>query len=164
MKQLITPAEVSARTVLQLNAAQKKIEVAIPLAQLRRLRPLLGDELFDELLVFVQKEASDVADPLAALQQQSLDMLAGWSIVEAWPTLIAHITEAGIVIKNGKDVSSSADAQTVKELLDQQIGAAQLHSSELVRWIVKKRADYPSYRPFAQLAAQAMPVGGLDTD
>ncbi|TGE08249.1 DUF6712 family protein [Hymenobacter fodinae] len=163
LKHLITSDEVTERTVVQVNAGHKKITIAIPLAEGRRLRPLLGDRLFDELLAFAQKEASDVADPLASLANEVKNMLAEWTVVQAWPSLSMHVTDAGMTVKNGKDVSTSADYKTTQDLLAMVTGNAEYYSSEFVRWITEHKSDYPSYAPYGSVAAPSSGlIGGLD--
>lgn len=161
LKHLITPEEITARTVVTLNASAKKLGVAIPLAQGKHLRPLLGAKLFDELILFVQAATPDTEDALAELSQQVKDLLCAWTVVEAWPTLLAHVTEAGVVVKNGKDVSTQSDYRTQQDVLAAITRTAQYYADLFVLWLEDNKSAYPAYAPFRAKTRERMPVGGL---
>ncbi|MDF7810750.1 hypothetical protein [Hymenobacter sp. YC55] len=165
LKHLITAEEIPDRTVAQPNADLHKLSLAIPLAERKHLKKLLGPALFAELLLSVQTATTD-DEPLARLANldELKDMLCQWALVEAWPNLQVHVAEAGIVVKNGKEVSTSADEKLAQKTLDSHISTANFYSSELTAWMVEHKADYPSYAPPLAAALSTMPVGGIDLD
>lgn len=185
MTPLITPADIVAQTVISVNAEPHKLAQAIPLAQGKHLRPLLGLQLFDELLAFADSApayptardpaslaAYDAAraawllavadEPLLALLTEATPMLCAWAVVEAWPSLLGHITPAGVVIKTGKsEGTSSADVTLTTTMFTGLQGTAIFRGEELDRWLKKNRTKYAEFLPLTPAPTGRMPIGGI---
>jgi len=162
---LIEVEEIPERTAAQPNSDKHKLKLGIHLAESKHLRKLLGVALYSELMLSVQTgSGEDMALAKLASSEELKNMLCQWALVEAWPSLLVHITEAGLTVKNGKDVSTSADANQTEAALEGHINTATFFSSELTAWMIEHKADYPSYRPPTVAAYSTMPVGGIDLD
>lgn len=185
MRHLITPAMIVESTVISLNTEPGKLRKAIPLAQGKHLRPLLGFVLFAELLAFAESapdeplsaepaalaayqlaraawQLATVADPLAQLLRQAEPMLCAWSVVEAWPALLGHVTTAGVVLKTGKsEGTTSADEKTESKIFIGLQDTAIFYSEELTHWLHTKRLIYAQFLPQAPAATGRLPIGGI---
>jgi hypothetical protein len=161
-KHLITFADVTSRTVMQLGSDAHKINVAIPEAEEEHLRPVLGDVLFSDLLNFVQTATPDDADPLAELAEQVKDMVAAWTLVEAWPSLLVHIEASGVNTKVGKsEGTTTADVALTDRTLSNLHEKALRKSRAFTRWLTKHAADYPAWQVPGGQPSTEMPLGGL---
>lgn len=185
MTHLITPDDIVAQTVISVSTEPHKLAQAIPLAQGKHLRPLLGLPLFDELLAFAgtapdlpaTRDAAALAayataraawllavelDPLFALLAEAKPMLCAWAVVEAWPSLLGHITPAGVVIKTGKSEGTSSADVTLAALMFSGIQeTAIFRSAELGRWLARNRARYAGFLPTAPAPTGRLPIGGV---
>jgi hypothetical protein len=161
MKHLVTAADITTLTVVQVSVDDHKLEVAVPLAERRHLRPVLGSALFNELMLFVQDEPYDTDDALAKLANEIKPMLSNWAVVEAWPTLVASITNMGITFSNQREGGSSqVDYKTAGEIKASIQDTAEFETGELRMWLVEHAAEYPSY-PQPAPAAPAVLIGGI---
>lgn len=185
MIHLISPADVVANTVISLGSEPHKLRIAIPLAQGKYLRPLLGLQLFDELLTFAesapdypaQPNATTLAayntaraewletvaeEPMMKLLKEATPMLCAWTVIEAWPSLLVHVEAAGVTVKTGKsEGTSSADAQLVSKAFDGLQSTAVFHSEELDTWLKKNRSTYAEFLPQTPAATGRLPIGGV---
>ena len=166
LKRLISFADVTARTVVNVGSEAHKFDVAIPNAERRHLRPVLGSLLYSDLLNFVQQATPDTDDPLAELAEQVKGMLAAWSVVVAWPSLLGHIEAAGFNTKVGNkaDGTSRADVELAELTIEDLRDTAAFESSELLTWLAEHAADYPSWVKPGGTTPSQMPLGGLDLD
>jgi hypothetical protein len=187
MKTLITAADIKQLTTVSENASDKKLAKAVPDAETRHLRPLLGSRLYAELLAFAQgapeqpvlaglsqqeedKAAADYkiefaawrtanAGPLLALWDQVKSCLAQWALVEAWPDLLVHIDEAGINVKTGNaQGTTTADAATLARVWDGHRDKAVWRGDELVNWVESKKNDYAAYTSIKPLPTGSQPI------
>jgi hypothetical protein len=194
---LITASEIKANTVADLTLGAHKLAVAIPLAQGKRLRPAVGEELFEALLALAatapvapvapaanaapnlrEAYASELATYTAALASwrtantgalltlwdQCKAMLCAWAIVEAWPSLLGHITEAGFVTKVGEKTqgTSTADVQLTDRTLGYLTDTASYQHEEFARWLAKNAAAYTQYRPVSTTpTCRPTQIGGI---
>jgi hypothetical protein len=175
MKDLITAADIKARTVANLNVENHKLNVIIQLTQKRHLRPLLGVTLYDALVAFAdtapaipptnattlektayaealaQWRAAATADPLLALLDECKEMLCAWALVEAKPGLLGHIEDAGFTTKvgSGDTGTSTADVRLTEETFAAFADTAVFHGTELAAWLCDpaRAANYPTYEP-----------------
>lgn len=185
MKNLITFADIVENTVISIGSEPHKLLIAIPLAQGRRLRPVLGLQLFDELLAFADSapnaptardaaalanyeaaltdwRASTAADPMLKLLGEVKPMLSNWAVVEAWPSLLGHITAAGMVLKTGKsEGTTAADEKLVNTMFSGVQSLAIYHGEELDTWVKKNRSTYAEFLPATPAATGRMPIGGV---
>jgi hypothetical protein len=164
LKELVTAADVTALTVAQLNVDAHKLNVCASLVRRRYLRPLLGQALHDELLAFAQQAIPDTDDPLAELAEQVKPMLAAWVLVNAWPGLVAQITNAGIQYMQGGAGRTRTDNEDAADLRESYRDTAQFETQELRAWLNARQATYPSYLQPSPVGRSTMPVGGSDFD
>lgn len=164
MKHLIDANDIKALTTIQLNTEAHRLEITIPDAEQRHLRPLLGPALFDALLLFIQPETPDTTDELAKLASQVKPMLSQWALVEAWPNLLVHVANAGVVLKTGASGqgTTSADAATLAQVLTAHRDTAIWRGQELVRWLESNKANYPAYASTTPVATGRPPFGGIN--
>ncbi len=185
MKNLISFADITAHTVISIGSEPHKLNLAVPLAQGRHLRPLLGLPLFDELLTFADsapdapatRDAAALAeydtalaawrlsvgeDPLLALLTEVKPMLSNWTVVEAWPSLLGHITAAGLVLKTGKsEGTTAADEKLANTMFSGVQSLAIYHGEELDTWLKKNRSTYAEFLSQTPAATGRLPIGGI---
>lgn len=162
LKLLITAAEITDLTVVEVSVDDHKLEKAAWKAQRQYLRPLLGAALFGALLAFAQPATPDTEDVLAALANEVKPMLAQWSIYEGWPTLQGHITNAGIQFKSSREGSTRADKEVVDDMRADFLDTATFETAELRAWLTAHKSDYPTWAPEGIIqATDDMPVGGF---
>ncbi len=151
--------------MVALGSEAHKFNVAIPLAEQRYLRPLVGTVLFEALLGHVQAGAPANA-ALTALASEVKDMLSTWAVVEAWPSLLGHIEAAGFTTKVGEKTTSTSTADVL--LTDRQLASlretAAWQSAELTRWLTARATNYPTWQTPGGQASTEMPLGGLYLD
>ena len=166
LKHLVSFSDVTARTVVELGSNAHKFAVAIPRAETRHLRPVLGDALFSDLLNFVQLATPDTADPLAKLAEEAKDMVCDWAVVEAWPSLLGHIEAAGFTTKVGEKSTgtSTADVLLTDRTLSSLRDSALWSSGELTRWLFQNAAAYPTWPKPGGAPSTEMALGGLYLD
>jgi hypothetical protein len=161
MNHLVTADDITERTVVQVSVDAHKLEVLVPQAQRRHLRPVLGDALYNELVLFIQDSPYDTTDPLAKLADEVKQMLSAWAVVEAWPTLLASITNMGVTLANQRDGGTSqADYKTTIDILASLRDTAEFETGELRRWLVEHAAEYPSFPQPAPPAPEVL-IGGI---
>lgn len=163
MKHLIDADDIKNMTAAQLGIDSQRLEITIPDAEQRHLRPLLGPRLFDELLAFIQTATPDTDDPLAALANEVKRMLSQWALVEAWPNLLVHVANAGVVLQTGNSQgTTSADAATLNTVLTAHRETAVWRGQELVRWLESNKTQYPAYESNTPVATGRPPLGGIN--
>lgn len=188
MKNLIQAATVKLLTVVGQSAEDHKLEMAIPDAQTRYLRPLVGGPLLTQLLAFVadapqakslvglpalaataQQQADELAlkawrdaqadNPLLALWDELKSCLAQWAFVEAWPNLLIHIDAAGMTLKTGSNTGTTiADAATLKVVLGAHRDTAIWRGQELVSFLESNKTKYPAYQSTTPTATGRQPI------
>jgi hypothetical protein len=186
MKNLITAADITALTAANLSVEAHRLEITIPQAQARHLRPLLGLQLYADLLAFTQGapdvpgpkalaaeltayataldswRTSVAADPLLALFDQVKPMLAQWGLIEAWPNLLVHVANAGVVLQTGnQNGTTTADAATLNQVYTRQRETAVWLSEEIVQWLERNKAAYPAYVSTRPLVTARQPIDTL---
>lgn len=186
MKTLITAADITALTAANLSVEAHRLEITIPQALARHLRPLLGLNLFTALLAFAQDapelpgpkaQATETAayaaaleawrtaeelNPMLALYDEVKPMLAQWGLVEAWPNLLVHVANAGVVLKTGNaQGTTTADAATLNQVFTAHRATAVWLSEELVSWLERNKLDYPAYVSTRPLATARQPIDTL---
>jgi hypothetical protein len=185
MTLLVTPADIVAETVVSIGTEPHKLAKAIPLAQARHLRPLLGLALFDELLALADtapdypgsRDAAAVqeynaaraawllsieADPLGQLLAQVKPQVCAWAVIEAWPSLLGHVTAAGIVTKVGKsEGTTSADERLAAQMFDGLRETAVFESEELARWLKKNADKFTAYCSPRPRQTGRLAIGGI---
>jgi hypothetical protein len=196
MNTLVAAADVKRLTSVGATANSEKLDKAVPDATDRHLRPLVGAKLLGELLDFVvdapdyptttglpapQAAAALAAyktalaewrtandGPLLVLWNELKSCLAQWVLVEAWPDLLVHIDEAGVVVKTGNaQGTTTADARVLDTVLAAHCERAKFRGDELVAWLERNKTNYPAYQSTTPLASGREPAdwfGGISVD
>lgn len=96
---------------IPLNYNTDEIKNYIDVAELIYVRPLLGEDLYDELCEQVAED--NISDENATLLTEAIWPLLGFAVVhEALPSIAYHISEVSIT----KGKSDNSDPLTLKEL------------------------------------------------
>jgi hypothetical protein len=160
MNHLITADHIKESTVASLSIDAHKLEVFVPLAEGKHLKPLLGLSLFSELVIAAQ--TPPLAGAMLELATECVNMLSWWTVVEAWPSLLVHVTNAGVVVKTGgQNGTTTADATVTAAALQAHMATAEFYTGELRAWLYEHRADYASYPQPAPARKSSMPLGGV---
>jgi hypothetical protein len=187
MNNLISAADIKRLTTVSENASDKKLAQAVPDAEQMHLRPLLGSDLYTELLALVAtapeppvttglsaaaeaqatatyQAALDTwrtanASPLLTLWNAVKPCLAQWALVEAWPALLVHVEEAGVNVKTGNaNGTTQADAALLGQVWQSHRAKAIWRGDELVSWLESKKNDYAAYRSIQPLPSGRQPI------
>jgi hypothetical protein len=190
MKTLITAQDITQFTAANLNVEGHRLEITIPDAERKHLRPVIGPKLLAALLAFVESAPepptvtglSAVAEATAktayaaelktwreanpgallVLWDQIKPMLAQWALVEAWPNILVHIKNAGVVVQTGKaEGTTSADAATLAQVLTAYRDTAIFRGQELSNWLESDKANYAAYVSTRPALTGRQPLGGI---
>ncbi len=193
MKTLVTALDIKERTTVSKTADDEKLNKAVPDAETRHLRPLLGLPLFTALLAFVGSapeppavgslSATAEAAALAAyntlldawrttnagallrLWDAIKPCLCQWALFDAWPDILVHVENAGVTMKTGNaNGTTSADADILNQARDNHRDKAVWRGSELVAWLDSNKTDYPAYASTKPAATGKQPLGGIHLD
>lgn len=193
MTTLVTAADIKDRTTVSRSADDEKLNKAVPDAETRHLRPLLGAALFGQLLAFVASaptppavgglsataEAAALAPykvlldnwrtahpgPLLRLWDAVKPCLCQWALYDAWPDILVHVENAGVTMKTGNaNGTTSAEAGILNQARDNHRNKAVWRGSELAAWLDSNKTDYPAYEGTRPPATGRQPLGGISLD
>lgn len=113
----------------------------------RRLRPLLGDKLYTELMR--RKKADDLAEPWAALREQAVPALVYGALAQYWPFSQTTMTRNGLRQKEVRE-SSAIDARTLAAQATIYQNEAISYEVELRTWLIANATNYSGFYPAGQ--------------
>ena len=159
---LISRDDIVAVTTIEKNVDEQRFMAFAKQAQRRHVRQVLGVALYQGLCdaVAAATEQVPLDAPWLALQAALRPALAWLTLVEAWPMLLVHVTNAGLTIKSGRD-SERADARLMTSTLSAVRDTAEFELAELKAWLEANAADYPTYPAQPVTPAPAALLGGV---
>ncbi|MCA8830278.1 DUF6712 family protein [Hymenobacter pini] len=128
---------------------EARIDAHIRRAQ-RRLKPILGPELYAELLRLTQ--AGPLPQVWAELRARLVPALANATLAAYWPFSQTSVTGASVVRKTSQ-YSEPIDARTLATQAAVFDGEALSHEIELRSWLIANAADYQPFYPTADHCA-----------
>ena len=124
-----------------LNYDIKELENYIKLAEVQYILPLIGNDMYDELLE--QVSDNDLTDENSTVLVEALYPLLGFAVAyEALPTTWVHVSEVGLT----KGKSDNADSATLKDLtlLQQHLkNQVQVRIDYAKHWLCEHQDYYP---------------------
>jgi hypothetical protein len=140
---LLTPAEVIALAMPGKNLDTALVADSIPIASLKYIKPLLGNMLYNTLLV------ESVAQIFTGLNQTLIndylkDALARFVLYEALPLIKAEITSNGIQTPS-IDYHLPVNDTDFAMLRNKMLSDAELLATEMTDYIKSNRTSFPDY-------------------
>jgi hypothetical protein len=159
---LISKDEIVAVTTIEKNVDEQRFMSFAKQAQRRHIRQVLGVTLYQALCdaVAAVTEESPLGEPWVLLKEYVNRPLGWYTLYEAWPLLLVHITNSGLSIKASRD-SDPADARTITSTRTAVLETAEFELAELKAFLEANAADYADYLPAPQTPAPASLPGGV---
>ncbi len=159
---LISKDDIVAVTTIEKNVDEQRFMAFAKQAQRRHVRQVLGVTLYQALCdaVAAATVEAPLTEPWVALQAAVRPALAWFTLTEAWPMLLVHITNVGLTLRAGKD-SEVADVRTAQATLSAVRDTAEFELAELKAWLEANAADYTAYLPTPTSPAPASLLGGV---
>lgn len=131
---LITKAEIIATCIGQSASydTAKIKDSAIQAAQYDYLRPVIGDDLYDEIIA--QKAANTLTTLNTNLVNQYKDALAWYTLLMLGPLIYLDITTKGLQLNNS-EFSNSATNKDRADVMDSCKRMGDSYKNAFVRWI-----------------------------
>lgn len=130
-------------TYLFENIDPKLIIPSIRIAQDQHILTILGSGIFEELKTQISSNTL-TANNIKLLEEYVQPTLASWVITQMLPSLVYHLQNKGIQIKNS-DNSESATKDDIIFLQEQYENSAKSYSQLLINYLRRNNADYPLY-------------------
>lgn len=127
---------------LSLNAPGQKIMHSLIAAQDRYLEPVLGTQLYSELLD--QKENDSLTYENDSLLGEIMPMLSHYFYTIYLPASSIYHTNKG-ALEYSDDHAQRLSSRRLEILIDQHISLAQRYERELIVFLNENKSDYPSW-------------------
>jgi hypothetical protein len=132
------------RSIIDSNVDYKKIAPIIEMVQDIYLEPLLGSDLFDEIITQTTPPTTLSAANETLVTDHILKVLMFYVLAEAPSALHYRYMNKGIQIKSS-DNSQPADRTDLKELFDSYKNKAETYGDRMKRYILANPTLYPKY-------------------
>lgn len=140
---IITENYLKQSSVLNGNVDMKIITPTIVLCQDKYIKPMLGEDLFDEILSQIgSNTVSSLNETI--LDNYVLPALVYYTMTELTPSMKYKYANIGIVT-NSDTNASAPDLTEIKFLMDQWRVNAEMYAERGTRYLVDNSADYPLY-------------------
>jgi hypothetical protein len=137
------------------NMAFDLVEPFLANAEIIHIRPLLGDELYDEISVAYLNDTINAESPEKTLLEHIQRTLANYAMYEGLPVLLTQLSNIGVKEVQSKDGSTAPVRQWVFEQQREQfINAADAAAEEMLRYLDSNRGDFETWTESAVFAAQ----------
>lgn len=159
---LVTPQEVVERAFTNSESFDYALlkDYIIEATQLRWLLPVLGGDLWDELVT--EGDAGSYSATNQILVDKLISPMAFFVKYELIPDMSINQTDAGLQVINTEYSTAATDSQRGK-IQDQALTHAQTHLKEVVRWLEDEDniGDYPLYYAAKNTKNKSKRRGGL---
>ncbi|RPD44834.1 hypothetical protein DNI29_19185 [Hymenobacter sediminis] len=112
----------------------------------RRVRPLLGEQLYTELVV--RKKAESLSDDWLELHSKAIPALVYAAAAQYWPFSQTMVTRNSLVRKESQQ-SEPIDARTLAAQAAIYDGEALGYEAELRSWLISKATSFIEFYPDA---------------
>lgn len=140
---IITENYLKEMSVLNGNVDMKVITPTILLCQDKYIKPMLGEDLFDEILDQVQTSSVTALNE-TILDNYILPALVYFTLTELTPVMKYKYANKGIMSKNSEN-SQPADLSEIKFLMDQWRNNAEMYADRGTAYLNDNTEDYPLY-------------------
>lgn len=142
-KLFVSELQVKQQTVLADNLDPKYIGPQIWFAQERYIRPILGSDLYDDLIVKFSANTMN-ADERKLYNDHLVPTLVNFSVAECLPLIHVKIANAGAFMRSDANIQplSMADLTILSEKYRNQ---AQWHAQRMSDWLYVNATKFPLY-------------------
>jgi len=140
---IITENYLKESSVLNGNVDMKIITPTILLCQDKYIKPLLGEDLFDEILGQIQTSTTTALNEYI-LDNYVLSALVYYTMTELTPAMKYKYANIGIVSNNDSN-AVAADLDEIKFLMDQWRNNAEMYAERCTLYLRDNTTDYPLY-------------------
>lgn len=146
---IITEKYLKESSIINDNTDMKVITPTIQLVQDIYIHPILGTDLYEEILQQIEDSTEDTNDAVSAANVELLDKyilptILWYTLCECTPVFKYRYMNKGIMVKNS-DNSSAADLGEIKFLMDKWKNNAELYAQRTTRFLKNNTDDYPLY-------------------
>lgn len=128
-----------------LNYSVQELKNFIKLSETIWLKPILGEEWYDELLE--QVATNTLTEENSTALVEAIYPYLGFCVVyEALPSVFLHISEVGLT-KGESDTSSSATQKEVSYYSDSLRRQVEARKHYLIQWLCERSESYPLFDP-----------------
>lgn len=130
---------------IPLNFDTKEVENYVSIAAQIWIQPVIGDDLYDELIT--QVEENKVSDENSTLLIEAVYPLLGFAVcLEALPFIWSHVSQVGITLgkSDNSDSLSLKDLNYVENHLRRQV---EYRKDYLYKWLDEHYESFPLYHP-----------------
>ncbi len=145
---LVDVGYVKRYTPLNVSVEDYNVSVTSVHAQIKNIKPYLGDELYAKIIELVA--TGDISLPQNSAYKVLLDnyvrmALSWWVIVEMMPILRVKISNGGLLQRTPAETTpgSQVEVDSVANMARQN---AHHYTWELIRFLKRNKSDYPEYR------------------
>ena len=131
----VTPAEMTAKSILGGNVDIDKYKYAIASVQLSIIEPLLGTELYDKIAS--EAEAVTLAGDYATLYTEYVQPITLNAAVAEYIEVSNYMLDNGGLFKHAPDNSEIVDKDEAQSLAQKYSAFAQMYVQRFEKWICK---------------------------
>lgn len=143
MSFIISQNYLTENSIINGNTDMKIITPTIKLCQDKYIKPILGTDLFNEILGQI------TANTVTALNQTLLDdyilpCFLSYIVFEATPVFKYRYANKGVMVKNSEN-SQSIDFNEMRWLMDKWKNDAEWYAEQTTKYLVQYSSSYPLY-------------------
>jgi hypothetical protein len=143
MNLIISENYLKENSVINGNADMKVITPTIKLVQLKYIRPLLGTDLYDEILSQIGSNTVTAANQ-TLLDDYVLDCMLYYVLCECTPVFKYRYANKGVMVKNSEN-STAADLTEIQWLMDKWRNNAEQMAEICTKFLREESTTYPLY-------------------
>jgi hypothetical protein len=143
MNLIISENYLKENSVINGNADMKVITPTIKLVQLKYIRPLLGTDLYDEILSQIGSNTVTPANQ-TLLDDYVYDCMLYYVLCECTPVFKYRYANKGVMVKNSEN-SSAADLTEIQWLMDKWRNNAEQMAEICTKFLREESNIYPLY-------------------
>ena len=141
---LISETYLKDRSIIDNNVDYRKVMPIIEAIQDLKLEPLLGTDLYDEIITQTTPPTTLSGDNQTLIDNYILKFMLFYVLAEAPAALHYRYMNKGIQIKSSEN-STPADRTDLKELYDAYKNKAEEYGDRMIRYILANPTLYPKY-------------------
>lgn len=140
----ITPAEITATTIMGGNVDPDKYVVNIAFAQLTIIEPLLGSLLYDKIITLI--EGDSFTEPYTTLYNEYVKPITKHEAVAEYIEVSPYMVENGGTFKHTADNREIVSKDEIQALSGKYHAIAQMYIQRFEKWICKNGVNIPEYQ------------------
>lgn len=141
---LISQSYLQNRSIIDSNVDYQKLSPIIEMVQDIYLEPLLGSDLYDEIITQTTPPTTLTSANQTLVNEHILKVMLFYVLAEAPAALHYRYMNKGVQIKSS-DNSTPADRTDLKELYDSYKNKAETYGDRMRRYIISNPTLYPKY-------------------